>query len=62
MIKEQEAGVPTADACRRHGISPASFYKFKSKFGGMNVSETHCLKSIENENSKLTVPKNRLRT
>ena len=39
MIKEQEAGMPTAEVCRRHGLSPASFYKFKSKYGGMNVSE-----------------------
>ncbi len=44
MIKEQEAGMPTAEVCRRHGLSPASFYKFKSKYGGMNVSETHRLK------------------
>ncbi len=35
MIKEQEAGMPTAEVCRRHGLSPASFYKFKSKYGGM---------------------------
>ena len=36
MIKEQEAGMPTAEVCRRHGLSPASFYKFKAKYGGMN--------------------------
>ena len=41
MIKEQEAGMPTAEVCRRHGLSPASFYKFKAKYGGMNVSDTH---------------------
>lgn len=40
MIKEQEAGMPTAEVCRRHGLSLASFYKFKSKYGVMNVSET----------------------
>ena len=34
MIEEQEAGMPTAEVCRRHGLSPASFYKFKSKYGG----------------------------
>ncbi len=45
MIKEQEAGMPTAEVCRRHGLSPASFYKFKAKYGGMNVSDTHRLKS-----------------
>ena len=43
MIKEQEAGMPTADVCRRHGLNPASFYKFKAKYGGMNVSDTHHL-------------------
>jgi putative transposase len=53
MIKEQEAGMPTAEVCRRHVLSPASFYKFKSKFGGMNISETHRLKSLEDKNGKL---------
>ena len=53
MIKEQEAGMPTAEVCRRHGLSPASFYKFKAKYGGMNVSATHRLKSLEDENRKL---------
>ncbi|UWQ16079.1 IS3 family transposase (plasmid) [Aliiroseovarius sp. M344] len=53
MIKEQEAGMPTAEVCRRHGLSSASFYKFKAKYGGMNVSDTHRLKSLEDENSKL---------
>jgi putative transposase len=41
MIKKQEAGMPMAEVCRRHGLSPASFYKFKAKFGGMSVSDTH---------------------
>ena len=53
MIKEQEAGMPTAEVCRRHGLSPASFYKFKAKYGGMNVSDNHRLKSLEDENAKL---------
>ena len=53
MIKEQEAGMPTADVCRRHGLSPASFYKFKAKYGGMNVSDAHRLKSLEDENAIL---------
>ena len=53
MIKEQEAGMPAAEVCHRHGLSPASFYKFKAKYGGMNVSDTHRLKSLEDENSKL---------
>ncbi|MFT5742919.1 MAG: putative transposase [Paracoccaceae bacterium] len=52
MIKEQEAGTPTAEVCRRHGLSPASFYKFKARYGGMNVSDTHRLKSLEDENGK----------
>ena len=38
---------------RRHGLSSASFYKFKAKYGGMNVSETHCIKSLEDENGRL---------
>ena len=38
MIKEQEAGMPTAEVCRRHGLSPASFYKFKAKYGGMHCT------------------------
>ena len=53
MIKEQEAGMPTTEVCRRHGLSPASFYKFKAKYGGRNVSDTHRLKSLEDENGKL---------
>lgn len=52
MIKEQEAGMPTAEVRRSHGLSSASFYKFKAKYGGMNVSDTHRLKSPENENAK----------
>ena len=53
MIKEQEAGLPTAEVCRKHGISTASFYKYKSKFGGMDVSDAHRLKSLEDENARL---------
>ena len=53
MIKEQESGVSTADVCRKHGISTASFYKYKAKFGGMDVSEAKRLKSLETENAKL---------
>jgi putative transposase len=53
MTKEQEAGMPTAEVYRRHGLSPASFYKFKSKYDGMYVSETPRLKSLEYENGKL---------
>jgi len=39
MIKEQEAGMPTVEVCRRHGLSPPTFYKLKAKYGGMEVSE-----------------------
>ncbi|MBZ0217878.1 MAG: transposase, partial [Fimbriimonadaceae bacterium] len=39
MIKEQEAGLPTAEVCRKHGISSASFYKYKAKYGGMDISD-----------------------
>lgn len=53
MIKEQEAGMPTAEVCRKHGLSPNTFYKFKSKYGGMNVSEAARLRTLEDENAKL---------
>ena len=53
MIKEQESGVSTADVCRKHGISTASFYKYKAKFGGMDVSDARKLKALEDENGKL---------
>ena len=53
IVKEQEAGMPTVEVCRRHGVSPATFYKWKSKFGGMEVSEAKRLRSLEDENAKL---------
>ena len=53
IVKEQEAGMPTAEICRKHGISTASFYKYKAKFGGMEVSDARKLKALEDENSKL---------
>ena len=53
VLKEHEAGLPTAEVCRRHGISPATFYKWKSKFGGMEVSEAKRLRALEDENAKL---------
>ena len=53
MIKEQEAGTPTAEVCRKHGLSPNTFYKFKSRYGGMNVSDAVKLRSLEDENAKL---------
>lgn len=53
ILKEQEAGVPTAEVCRKHGISPASFYKYKAKFGGMEVSDARKLRALEDENARL---------
>ena len=53
ILREHEAGVATADVCRKHGISGATFYKWKSKFGGMDVSEARRLKVLEDENAKL---------
>ena len=53
VLKEQEAGMPTAEVCRRHGISSATFYKWKSKFGGLEVSDARRLRALEQENSRL---------
>ena len=53
MIKEQESGVPVAEVCRKYGISSASFYKYKAKYGGMDVSDARKLKALEDENAKL---------
>ena len=52
-LREHEAGVKTADVCRKYGISDATFYKWKSKFGGMEVSDARKLKAMEEENRKL---------
>ena len=53
ILREQEAGAATADVCRRHGVSAATFYKWKAKFGGMDVSDAKRLKALEDENAKL---------
>ena len=53
ILREQETGVPVADLCRKHGLSSPTFYKWKSKFGGMDVSEARRLKALEDENAKL---------
>jgi putative transposase len=53
VLREQEAGVATAEVCRKHGISSATFYAWKAKFGGMDVSEAKRLKALEEENAKL---------
>lgn len=53
VLKEHELGTKTADLCRKHGISEATFYNWKSKFGGMEVSEAKRLKALEGENGRL---------
>lgn len=53
ILKEHQAGLSAADLCRKHGISDATFYKWRSKFGGMEVSEAKRLKQLEDENAKL---------
>ena len=53
ILREQEAGVPGADLCRKHGLSSPTFYKWKAKYGGMDVSEARRLKALEDENAKL---------
>jgi putative transposase len=53
ILKEQETGAVTADVCRRHGISDATFYKWKAKFGGLEVTEAKRLRTLEEENAKL---------
>lgn len=53
ILKEHEAGVPVAELCRKHGVSDASIYKWKAKFGGMEVSEAKRLRALEEENGKL---------
>jgi len=53
VLKEHEAGAVTTDLCRRHGISPATFYKWKAKFSGMEVSDARRLRVLEAENAKL---------
>lgn len=53
ILKEHEAGVSVADLCRKHGVSNASIYNWKARFGGMDVSEARRLKSLEDENARL---------
>ena len=53
VLREQEAGSTTADVCRKHGISPATFYQWKAKFGGLEVSEARRLRTLEAENGRL---------
>ena len=53
VLKEGEAGASTDDLCRRHGISPATFYNWRKKYGGMEASEAKRLRALESENAKL---------
>ena len=53
VLREQEAGAQTVDVCRRQGISTATFYAWKAKYGGLDVSEARRLKALEDENTKL---------
>lgn len=53
VLKEQEAGMATADVCRKHGVSSATFYKWKAKYGGLEVSDARKLRALEDENAKL---------
>jgi putative transposase len=53
ILKQHESGVSTAEVCRQHNVSSATFYKWKAKFGGMNVSEAQRLRQLEAENAKL---------
>ena len=53
IVKEHEAGTPVSELCRKHGVSDASIYKWKAKYGGMDVSEAKRLKALEDENTKL---------
>ena len=53
ILREQEAGLKTAEVCRKHGISSATFYQWKAKFGGMEVSDARRLRALETENARL---------
>ena len=53
VLKEAEAGAATSELCRRHGVSPATFYKWKARYGGLEVSDARRLRHLEDENRKL---------
>lgn len=53
VLKEHQAGIPVAEVCRKHGISDARFYNWRSRYGGMEVSDARRLKSLEEENRQL---------
>ena len=53
VLKEADAGAATAELCRRHGISPATFYHWKARYGGLDVNDARRLRQLEDENRKL---------
>ena len=53
ILREQEVGAKTADVCRKHGVSSATFYKWKARYGGLDVSDARRLRALEDENAKL---------
>jgi len=53
VLREQEAGVATAEICRKHAVSSATFYAWKAKYGGLDVSQARRLKTLEDENARL---------
>ena len=53
ILKQAESGTPVPELCREHGISSATFYKWRSKFGGMNISDAKRLRQLEEENARL---------
>ena len=53
ILREQEVGAKTADVCRKHGVSSATFYKWKARYGGLDVSDARRLRGLEDENAKL---------
>ena len=53
ILHEHEAGAKTVDVCRRHGVSGATFYKWKARYGGLDVSDARRLRALEDENAKL---------
>jgi putative transposase len=59
IVREGEAGAKVADVCRRHGISQVTYHRWKSKYGGMTVSEARRLKALEDENRRIR-PTNRV--